>query len=183
VKEIVLEGQHRHFHFSYTIVGDEKATSANAHVKKIEFTDLRDNVRYVFDFELDEFSVFYNKSVLKKYAVKSGVDVFERLRGMGTPLLAEDIDSPDIELYEQLKAEEAALNEFVMVVTPEGIWISRSFGLLFPTWHKVFRSGLPKSIVSNEALSQIEFVEISDTTGIKSSLNVLQLMNTLVPIF
>ena len=111
VKEIVLEGQHRHFHFSYTIVGDEKATSANAHVKKIEFTDLRDKVRYVFDFEIDEFSVFYNKLVLKKYAVKSGVDVFERLRGMGTPLLAEDIDSSDIELYEQLKAEEAALNE------------------------------------------------------------------------
>jgi predicted ATP-dependent endonuclease of OLD family len=111
VKEIVLEGQHRHFHFSYTIVGDEKATSANAHVKKIELTDLRDNVRYVFDFEIDEFSVFYNKLVLKKYAVKSGVDVFERLRGMGTPLLAEDIDSSDIELYEQLKAEEAALNE------------------------------------------------------------------------
>ena len=121
VKEIVLEGQHRHFHFSYTIVGDEKATSANAHVKKIEFTDLHDNVRYIFDFETDEFSVYYNKLVLKKYAVKSEVDVFERLRGWGAPRLAVDVDkdgdNTDIEVYEKLKAEEAALNESLQTLS------------------------------------------------------------------
>ena len=53
-----------------------------------------------------------------------------------------------------------------MVVTPEGIWISRSLGLLFPTCSKVFRSGLPKSISSNDVLSQIEYVEISDSEGL-----------------
>lgn len=117
VKEIILEGQYRHFHFSYAVVGDEKAASANAHVKKIEFTDLHDSVRYIFDFAADEFSVYYNQSVLEKYAVKSNVDLFDRLRGMEGKQLTDvnsgggDAYKKKVEAYVKLKEEEEALNE------------------------------------------------------------------------
>lgn len=67
-KQIYFEAEIGNYRFAYYITGDTESKQANANVAKIEITNTRTNVHYVFDYVNNEARVIYNELVLGEYA-------------------------------------------------------------------------------------------------------------------